>query len=460
MGGDRIVVGVKTARLPQETPMALLFILCLFGERLAFDLGNPVRSACQEAEAVFRDPEMQWMPVLCVGTYLAAFSVLRNRMLWDGMTSTRGVDLCRGSVFVISALVYFLDYREASQSTQAVMLLGGAAIGSVGCVNVFWRKDALPNKRSLSRLLTMMVFMMALACFWNSGIGANVSYKLNPRWVGPWDSPNLYGLLMSVGIVVAVGLAPCVVGRANAPWWRWTFSNQLRSALLVVAAAALCFGLWRSYSRGAWLAFSVGISYLLIHFWFLLSTFRFSRRITHHRPLFTGPYFITIALCSLLAVMFWQYQHTKGLTAHRAISISNRNDLSWRNRVAAWEGALQMMAERPWLGLGWNQPEPFYDYYYSASRLDETGAIQLNDYLMLGATLGIPTLFCFCMYLWLSLTFRPSEIPGQPSELPWLKTVCRAGALVLAVGFWFDGGLFKLPTAATFWILLEIGRAD
>jgi hypothetical protein len=44
--------------------------------------------------------------------------------------------------------------------------------------------------------------------------------------------------------------------------------------------------------------------------------------------------------------------------------------------------------------------------------------------------------------------------------LDWLKTVCRAGALVLAVGFWFDGGLFKLPTAATFWILLELGRED
>ena len=39
-----------------------------------------------------------------------------------------------------------------------------------------------------------------------------------------------------------------------------------------------------------------------------------------------------------------------------------------------------------------------------------------------------------------------------------LSTVCRAAALVLLVGFWLDGGLFKLPTAATFWVLLELGR--
>lgn len=28
----------------------------------------------------------------------------------------------------------------------------------------------------------------------------------------------------------------------------------------------------------------------------------------------------------------------------------------------------------------------------------------------------------------------------------------------MLVGFWFDGGLFRLATGATFWILLELGR--
>jgi hypothetical protein len=41
-----------------------------------------------------------------------------------------------------------------------------------------------------------------------------------------------------------------------------------------------------------------------------------------------------------------------------------------------------------------------------------------------------------------------------------LAAVCRSAAAVLAVGFWFDGGLFKLATAAPFWILLELGRED
>ena len=46
------------------------------------------------------------------------------------------------------------------------------------------------------------------------------------------------------------------------------------------------------------------------------------------------------------------------------------------------------------------------------------------------------------------------------STADWLQTTCRAGAIVLLVGFWFDGGLFKLATASTFWILLELGNAN
>jgi hypothetical protein len=55
------------------------------------------------------------------------------------------------------------------------------------------------------------------------------------------------------------------------------------------------------------------------------------------------------------------------------------------------------------LGAGWNQPEPLYDHYFLPAKLTESAAIQMNDYLMLGATLGVPAFFCFGMYLWLTL---------------------------------------------------------
>jgi hypothetical protein len=448
-----ILWNLKIARLMQEALTALAFILCLFIEHFASSTDNSVNSTFRQVEAIFRDPATQWMTVLCIGAYLVTFATMRNWSLRRRIMPKGNVDLWRAVFLVISTLVYFLTYERASQSTQTAMLLGGVVIGSGAWVNVFWRDESEPKKRSLSRLLTMTVFMLALACFWKFGVGLNSSYGGNPRWVGPWDNPNIYGLAMGAGVVLASGLAILRARISVAPGSRWKFRNRLKCAVYFAAAVAICFGLWKSYSRGAWLGEGGGGLYLLIHCYRCYPN-ESSGRI-HRMRMLVG---LAMVLCALLTLLFWQYQHPKSITARRAISTSNRNDLSWRNRMAAWEGALQMMAERPWLGLGWNQPEPFYEHYYSTSRLDETAAIEMNDYLMLGASVGIPALFCFGMYLWLSFAFRPSELPLQPSELDWLKIICRAGALVLAVGFWFDGGLFKLPTAATFWILLELGR--
>jgi O-antigen ligase len=180
---------------------------------------------------------------------------------------------------------------------------------------------------------------------------------------------------------------------------------------------------------------------------------------------------LSAILLSVVVLFFWHLRQTTWHPARRALSAVNAVDFSWRNRIAAWEGDLQITAEHPWFGTGWNQPEPLYEHYYLPPRLTESAAIQMNDYLMLGTTLGIPALFCFGMYVWLSLTTNsgariqkpesalPPSIFHSPSSI-LLAATCRAGAIVLLVGFWFDGGLFKLATASTFWILLELGRAD
>ena len=216
----------------------------------------------------------------------------------------------------------------------------------------------------------------------------------------------------------------------------------------------------------------------------------------------TGHRWVALSvICASIAVLtFWSFRETEWRVARRVVSVGNINDFSWRNRVAAWEGALQMMADKPWFGFGWNQPERVYDSFYRPARLTEGGAMQMNDYLMLGSTLGVPALLCFLMYVGLCLKGSPrskaqspkfngqrtedrgqrTEVGGRRAEdrgrrteggLPntdhrslatdhWAKAVCRAGAVVLLVGFWFDGGLFKLATAAPFWILLEVGRDD
>jgi len=180
--------------------------------------------------------------------------------------------------------------------------------------------------------------------------------------------------------------------------------------------------------------------------------------LSHHAQAGRRPAFhiaIAVILAALLVLAFWQFRRTEWHPARRMFSAVNAADFSWRNRVAAWTGAWQITATHPWGGAGWSRAEPWYENYYLAPKLENSAAIQMNDYLMLAASLGVPAWFCFAMYLW--LTLRPGRAAAAGLNDDFLSATCRAGAMVLLVGFWFDGGLFKLPTAAAFWILLELG---
>jgi O-antigen ligase len=250
--------------------------------------------------------------------------------------------------------------------------------------------------------------------------------------------------------------------------WKLGVGKYAVAISCFIAAILMARGLLYSYSRGAWLGTACGLAYLVGHrFWVLGSggdyeTSQVSNPSTLNPQLSTAtPNCFHRNVLPLAAIVFcvgilffWHFRQTNWHPARRAFSAINAGDYSWRNRVAAWEGALQIMADKPLFGFGWNQPDPLYEQYYLSPKLSESAAIEMNDYLMLGATLGIPALFCFGMYLWLSF-FRDSAFSLQPLEL--LLATCRAGAIVLLVGFWFDGGLFKLATASTFWILLELG---
>jgi O-antigen ligase len=286
------------------------------------------------------------------------------------------------------------------------------------------------------------------------------------RSSGPWNNPNIFGLLMGTGMVLVIGqLVQSVTPKSQRQKSGVGFFFAL---LCFIAAMLMGRGLFHSFSRGAWVATVCGVSYLLgSRLWTLGHEGELQKSEIGDRKSeiscssWLKNYWLPLAviLASGVAMLFWHFRQTDWHPVQRALSAVNTVDFSWRNRIAAWEGDLQMMAEHPWFGTGWNQPESLYEHYYLPSKLCEGGAIETNDYLMLGATLGIAAFFCFVMYVWLSLT-KKSEIGNQRSEISgidWLQATCRAGAIVLLVGFWFDGGLFKLPTAATFWILLELG---
>ena len=212
-------------------------------------------------------------------------------------------------------------------------------------------------------------------------------------------------------------------------------------------------GLVMSYSRGAVLANSVGLLYL---------AWSYGKLKWRHIVIGAGGLVLASGL-------FW------GRTADSAPWYLKRLDFSRpsaQHRVAAWKAAVQIMRDHP-LGVGWNQAFSVYDTNYSPPE-GGAPALTMNSYLMLGTELGLPGLLCFVAYVGLcfkksrphlTLTLSPPSGSGEGMAASLvtlhssLQIAFRAGALVFVVAFWFDGGLFDLPTAAVFWVLLELGNA-
>jgi O-Antigen ligase len=498
--------------------VASAFSLCLFGECQTMRESRALSRILGEVGAALTDSGTQWMVFLCVGIYLLAFAVLRRRVVEGGKAGTRWNATLPGELWLtglvaVAALVYVFDYEHAAKSTQALVLLSGAVLGK-GVALWESRKQKTENRNGGSGIVLVLIVLLLLAAEWQTEAGHFFQYRGQARWSGPWDNPNTFGVLMGVGVVLAVGSlrskvqslkskvqsppnAECGVRNAEFDQWRRRALRGLGGCFLLAAAGVMGVGLVRSYSRGAWVGAVVGLAYLIAN----AESRKLKAEIGPGLLRWAGRRWVALAIiCASVGVLaFWGFRQAELGMVRRAYSAANANDFSWRKRVAAYEGALQMLAGKPWFGFGWNQPEQVYDRYYRAAKVDEGMAIQLNDYFTLGTSLGLPALVCLAMYVGLSLRASPTSNvqcpkfqPGNPqitaqrledsgqqpedgrqrTELPAPPTldirlwtlgcaaVCRAGAVLLLVGFWFDGGLFKLATGATFWILLELGSRE
>ncbi|HKW30920.1 MAG TPA: O-antigen ligase family protein [Verrucomicrobiae bacterium] len=305
--------------------------------------------------------------------------------------------------------------------------------------------------------------LLTFSVFWH--LDMSDSFYHGPRWMGLWNNPNDYGMLMGAGVVLAIGLlAANQKSEVRSQKPARASSRRLLLGILFIAAGMMAVGLLFSYSRGAWVGAAIGLLYLVKAY-----------------GKFKWRWILPLVLVVAAAVwFFWN------ATPDSAPWYLKRMDLgrpSAQHRVAAWKAGFEMMRDHP-LGVGWNKAVDVYQKNYSPPE-DGAAALTTNDYLMLGTQLGWPGLICFVAYV--GLCFRtkrhltPALSPFGPSTpakrgegesssvTPQttppvtrhmsLLAACRAGALAMLVAFWFDGGLFKLATAVAFWILLELGAS-
>ncbi len=460
------------------TLVAMGLGLCLFADSAAFRSVKGLGSIVGEVLVAFRDPPTQWMVFLFAGGYFVVFALLQHRQAARRLRRMDDPDLWLIGALLVGSLVYAFNNQTASQSTQALLLLAGTVFGKGAALWASWTARSQDIKRKSGLVIVLLIVMLSVSSLWPSDVVTIFQYRGQARWREPWDNPNTFGMLMGLGLTLALGelvssFKFSVSSRQGKKIARWFYA-----VLFLIAAVLLGIGLTKSYSRGAWVGVVSAVAYLV---WQALergdlSPLWESRQVatgksadeSAHSILKASPLPIGIIAVSIFVIAFWYFRDAEHHVARRTFSGGNINDFSWRNRVAAYEGSLQMMASKPLFGFGWNQPEKIYGQYYAAPKVGEGMAIHMNDYFTLGTTLGIPALLCFVGYIWLSLTWRAErgtqngnqKLGVRSEKLEWEKAICRAGAIVLLVGFFFDGGLFKLATGATFWILLELGRED
>ena len=415
----------------------------------------------------------QWVLAVFLGIWCGSFVFLTfSRADWP---------LIGLLLIIISA--YFIGYAESSRATDAVILLAGVTLGKFAFVLLRRDKGGINAAHvachsSLVTFLIGLVVLLTFASWWHLDMTDNFYH--GPRWMGLWDNPNIYGMLMGAGVVLAAGL---LVGERSRPGCRsprpasnlGNASDEASLAargaralpiFLFIAVGMMAVGLFFSYSRGAWVGTAVGLLYLAK-----------ARGKFNWRFILPG-----IFVAAAAVVFFW---HSTADTDAWYVKRLDLSRPSAQHRVSAWHGAFQMMRDHP-LGVGWNKAVGVYDKNYSPPE-GGAAALTMNSYLMLGTELGLPGLLCFVGYVglcyrksprpYLAVGLAPSSQPSPPvgEKVPAGRmrgnppasssttchlshqTACRAGALALLVAFWFDGGLFTLATAAVFWILLELG---
>lgn len=248
-------------------------------------------------------------------------------------------------------------------------------------------------------------------------------YKGELRWQGPWGTPNIAAMFLAMGLLLLCAFGAAVHAKlteiSNSKYFASAFKGLkwLVAASVFPALAYGCLLLVKTYSRGGWVAMGVGIVVLLMG----------CRGVRFYPLVLAGLFAVGIAL------------NPQGLD-RMASTGAVESDKSISNRLLLWQGALQVMAENPWRGVGSGKfGEVFMrDYQLPSHTQEYTTAI--NDFLTLGTERGVaPLAFAASFFV---LVAGIGLVMGMRCQQP-LFVGCAATIFCGMVGSWFSSIAFQ-----------------
>ena len=187
-----------------------------------------------------------------------------------------------------------------------------------------------------------------------------------PRLQLLFDSPNKLAAFLNL-ILPLFMISVCYL---------WARKDKLKKMLAMMLLLLVLLGeflLVKTYSRGGYLAFGVG----------LISLFMFGCR--RCAFIFGGMFLLMIASVSKASI--------------RATSFSMIHDLSILNRLVLWKSVCEICVDNPLSGV-WRPVGEIFTAWYQPIERTQVYLTAVNDYLTIGAQYGLPVLM-----LWLSTIF-------------------------------------------------------
>ncbi len=156
---------------------------------------------CQSS--VFQEFEIallqtHWMLLTCLAVWCVFFVFLSFSLN----------DLPLIGLLLIAIVAYFIGDAAASREPDAIILLAGVTLGkgtrvllNADCGLRIGEQPSAAHFTRHSSLVTFLVGLIVLLAFsswWHLDMSNN--YYHGPRWMGLWDNPNIYGMLMGAGV--------------------------------------------------------------------------------------------------------------------------------------------------------------------------------------------------------------------------------------------------------------------
>ena len=206
-------------KLFNQVPMllyaALGLGLSLFrrGATLVFSSNGFFSHFFQEIVDFIRDPQTQWLILLCLCFYFSSLMLLQPRQQKASFWRLNTWELWMIAAFVVAAFSYVVDYPASTQSTQPLILFASATLGKGASVLAAFKSrksegesgNKLEHCRNNLAVLvaSLLVILLALASIVGEyDAGRSIDMMVMLVTPVPWDNPNIFGLLMGTGIVL------------------------------------------------------------------------------------------------------------------------------------------------------------------------------------------------------------------------------------------------------------------